>query len=73
MRTRASELRFQWHARPRHQAATARHLDGMAAELKFRVRLCERRAFSAPGYQQPLTASGVPAVAFDGLAEGERL
>ena len=42
---RASERRFRRHARARqhHQIATARHLEGMAAELQLRVRLCDQR------------------------------
>ncbi|CAA2161185.1 hypothetical protein MBRA_06345 [Methylobacterium brachiatum] len=60
----ASERRFRRHARARqhHQIATARHLDGMAAELEYRARLCERRLRRRIGYQQPRTASGVPVV-----------
>ena len=70
----ASEWRFRRHTRARqhHQAATARHLDGMAAELEFRAWLCERRACGASGYQQLRTASGAPAVALYSLGKKDR-
>ncbi|WP_342111257.1 hypothetical protein [Methylobacterium sp. SI9] len=71
----ASERRFRRHAwaRQHHQVATARHLDGMAAELEFRARLCERCASRVPGYRQPRTASGAPAVALSSLGGKHRL